>query len=117
MVLYEGRAVTFKHFYHFPSVAKSAGYDFNYFDCLSLGTKIPGELLTGIINWFRNFLDLEIRQLPEYLLALFIMVLAIPVYFTCFPIISLVVYRKLKKTNYNHSRHDILMVLNHCETK
>lgn len=48
MVLYEGRAVTFKHFYHFPSVAKSAGYDFNYFDCLSLGTKTPGELLTGL---------------------------------------------------------------------
>ena len=71
MVLYEGRAVTFKHFYHFPSVAKSAGYDFNYFDCLSVGTQIPGKFMIEIINWFKNFLDLEIRQLPEYSFLLY----------------------------------------------
>ncbi|QYC51811.1 hypothetical protein vBPmiSPMCJR_081 [Proteus phage vB_PmiS_PM-CJR] len=117
MVLYEGRAVTFKHFYHFPSVAKSAGYDFNYFDCLSVGTQIPGNFMIGIINWFRNFLDLEIRQLPEYLFVLVAMILAIPFYFIAFPIIALVLYRKLKKTTYNYSRNHILMVLNHCETK
>lgn len=82
-----------------------------------LEQKIPGNFIIGIINWFRNFLDLEIRQLPEYLLALVAMVLAIPFYFISFPIIALVLYRKLKKTTYNYSRNHILMVLNHYETK
>lgn len=117
MVLYEGKAVTFKHFYNFPSVAKSAGYDFNYFDTLSITTKIPGDLIIDLINWFRNFLDIEIRELPEYLIAFIVMVLGIPCYFITFPLVAWVVHYKLKTTNYNHSRHEILTVIYHYENK
>ncbi|MEL3300573.1 hypothetical protein R9R02_01410, partial [Escherichia coli] len=58
MVISRYGQITFKHFQDNPTWAAAAGYDFNYFDCLSVACIATTNVANNIIDelkWFTEF--------------------------------------------------------------
>lgn len=93
----EDKPITFKHFYHFPAIASSAGYDFNYFDVLSMSTRAPDEIVKDLVYQCESLIDAKVRHIPKWVLDILVRLIALVVYFTTFPVIGYFVYRHLKR--------------------
>lgn len=117
MIHWEDKPITFKHFYHFPAIAASAGYDFNYFDVLSMNAKVPGVLIKDSILQCGDFIDTEVRYIPKWVFDFLVRMIVLIIYFTTFPVIGYFVYRYLKRVPKNENRHKILKMCYYVENK
>lgn len=117
MKYWEDKPITFKHFYHFPGIASSAGYDFNYFDVLSMNTRVPDALIRGLVLQCENFIDTEVRYIPKWMFDFSIRLIVLIIYFTTFPVIGYFVYKYLKRIPKNENRHKILKMCYIVENK
>lgn len=117
MKYWEDKPITFKHFYHFPAIAASAGYDFNYFDVLSMNTRLPDEIVKDLVQQCGNFIDTEVRYIPKWVFDVLVRVIVLFIYFTTFPVIGYFVYKYLKRIPKNENRHEILKMCYYVENK
>ncbi|HEM8306971.1 MULTISPECIES: hypothetical protein [Providencia] len=96
MRYYKQYPVTFKHFLHRPTWAATAGYDFNFIDCMAYVADSYSEYMKTR-DWL-FWLDSEIRELPMTLLMLFFMLsIALSTPFL-YPFYSIVTYINCKRS-------------------
>ena len=117
MKYWEDKPITFKHFYRFPGIASSAGYDFNYFDVLSMSTKLPDKILKDLVYQCESLIDTEVRHIPKWVFDVLVRLIVLIIYFTTFPVIGYFVYRYLKRIPKNENRHEILKMCYVVENK
>lgn len=96
MKYYKQYPVTFRHFLHRPTWAATAGYDFNFIDCMAYVADSYSEYMKTR-DWL-FWLDSEIRELPITLLMLFFMLsIALSTPFL-YPFYSIVTYINCKRS-------------------
>lgn len=96
MKYYKQYPVTFRHFLHRPTWAATAGYDFNFIDCMAYVADSYSEYMKTR-DWL-FWLDSEIRELPMTLLMLFFMLsIALSTPFL-YPFYSIVTYINCKRS-------------------
>lgn len=117
MIHWEDKPITFKHFYHYPAIAASAGYDFNYFDVLSMNTRLPDEIVKDLVCQCEGLINTEVRHIPKWVFDVLVRLIALIIYFTTSPVIGLFVYRYLKRIPKNENRHEILKMCHVVENK
>lgn len=96
MKYYKQYPVTFRYFLHRPTWAATAGYDFNFIDCMAYVADSYSEYMKTR-DWL-FWLDSEIRELPITLLMLFFMLsIALSTPFL-YPFYSIVTYINCKRS-------------------
>ena len=84
MVISRYGQITFKHFQDNPTWAAAAGYDFNYFDCLSVA-------------------DYQVRDLPAFFVKVSVATALLFILLFAYPLLAVFVYVRCKHSQKEYS--------------
>lgn len=72
--------LTFRHFLDNPTWSAAAGYEFNYFDCMSHAATLYDRFFIALRNISDDFMSTEIREIPGMLAVMALAVIGIAAY-------------------------------------
>lgn len=95
--------ITFKHFQDNPTWAAAAGYDFNYFDCLSVACIATTNVANNIIDEFLDFPDYQVRELPAFFVKVSVATALLFILLFAYPLLAVFVYVRCKHSQKKYS--------------
>ncbi len=118
--------LTLKHFMDRPTWAASAGYDFNFIDCMAYTANLFSRVISALRDICVEFPDTEVRELPLVLVNLIAAISGVIVWPLIFWIVAIPVWLKCRsmRKRYQYgdgmteiSRGNIAGWLRNCERK
>lgn len=116
--------LTLKHFMDRPTWAAAAGYQFNYFDCMSHAACAYDEILATLRGVLVNFPDTTISELPLMALVLIAAIAVVIVWPLMFWVFAFALwlqckrYQRKYRVNMNEvARENIQIWIIQCERK
>lgn len=96
MIISRYGPITFRHFQDNPYWAAAAGYDFNYFDCLSASTQVMSNVASGAWDEVVALPDTEVRYLPAFTIKVTMATILLAILTFSYPILALVIHMRCK---------------------
>lgn len=88
--------LTFKHFCDRHHWAAVAGYEFTLMDCLSFSAIRYGAIWGLFINFWRDILDCQVRDIPVELFYAVLVTILLIIYPLCFWVFGVGIYIRCK---------------------
>ncbi|TDN54931.1 hypothetical protein EC843_101990 [Buttiauxella sp. JUb87] len=96
MIISRYGPITFRHFQDNPYWAAAAGYDFNYFDCLSASTQVMSNVADNAWDEVVALPDTEVRDLPAFTIKVTVASILLAILTFTYPILALVIHMRCK---------------------
>jgi hypothetical protein len=96
MIISRYGPITLRHFLDNPYWAAAAGYDFNYFDCLSASTQVMSNVADNAWDEVVELPDTEVRDLPAFTIKVTVAALLLALLTFTYPILALAIHIRCK---------------------
>lgn len=124
MIISRYGPITFRHFQDNPYWAAAAGYDFNYFDCLSVSAQVIFNIAHNTWDEFVELPDTEVRWLPLFTIRIALSILMMAMLTFTYPIFAIAIHircragrKKYKGSHSNTVTNNMNIWIRQCERR